>query len=292
MSDKTKAILAIIFGSFLGGAVSAVTKIGLVNIPPFTFSLIRFCIASLCLLPLLIKSGVKINKEVIPLVLVSLLPVLNVVFFVLGVKTTTASIAQMLYGGTPILAGIFSFIILKNKLTIKRWIFLIFGLFGVAFVVLLPLIEKNKLYAGDLKGNVLIAIGVLFWSIYFVLSKQYQKKYSPIVITSIFVFVAIFVFSLLSIFEIQSYSGWINNIKLSGIYAILYVAIFGTVAGYLLNQYAIKFSNPVIASLSFYLQPIFAYLSAFILLGEKLTSGLIIGTIIVLISVALTTYSK
>jgi len=61
---------------------------------------------------------------------------------------------------------------------------------------------------------------------------------------------------------------------------------------YMLNQYSYKYANPVIGSFSLYLLPVFAYFSAYILLGEKLTAGLFIGTVIVFISIALTTYAK
>ena len=56
MTDKTKAILVIVVGSIIGGAVSSVTKIGLVKIPPFSFSFIRFFIASTLLLPFFLKA--------------------------------------------------------------------------------------------------------------------------------------------------------------------------------------------------------------------------------------------
>ena len=291
MTNKTKAILAILVGSIIGGATSSVTKIGLLKIPPFTFSFIRFVIASLCLSPLFIKK-IKFDRRLIHLFLISLLPTLNVAFFVIGIKTTTASIAQMLYAGTPILAGTLSYFLFKNKLTVKRWIFIFLGLIGVLLVIILPLIEKNSLYSGDLKGNIFISIGVIFWSLYFVLSKHYQKRFSPITLTSGFFITATIIFFFLSFFEIKAGSSWWLRLTTSSYLSLLYIALLSTVGSYLLHQYAIKFSSPVIASFSFYLVPIFSYLSAFVLLGERLTTGLIIGTILVFISVALTTYSK
>lgn len=292
MSDKTKAILAIIVGSIIAGAVSSITKIGLVKIPPFSFSFIRFFIASLCLLPFYLKANVKIDKNFRSLIILSLLPTINVALFVNGVKLTTASIGQLLYAGTPILAGIFSYFLYKERLSQKRWLFILLGLLGVFLVVFLPLIQKNVPFAGNLSGNFLISLGVILWSLYFTYSKKFQKIYSPIVMTSMFIFVATVFFFFFSLLELQNNFGWWQNLQMNSILAVLYVAVFATVLSYLLNQYAIKFAGPVLASLSFYLLPIFAYLSAFILLGEKLTSGLIIGTILVFISVALTTYSK
>lgn len=291
MTNKTKAILAILIGSLIGGATSSVTKIGLLKIPPFTFTFIRFFIASLCLLPFFIKK-LKLNRRVVPLLLLSLLPTTNVALFVIGVKTTTASIAQMLYAGTPVLAGVISYLLLKTKVTVRRWFFILLGLIGVILVIALPLIEKNSLYAGDLKGNILISIGVIFWSLYFVLSKRYQKKFSPITLTTGFFMTATIVFFFLSFFEFSTANRWWLHLTTSSYLSLAYITFISTVGSYLLQQYAIKFSSPVIASFSFYLVPIFSYFSAFILLGERLTQGLLIGTILVFISIALTTYIR
>lgn len=292
MSIKSKAILMIILFSVIGGATAPITKIGLLKIPPFTFSFLRFFIASLFILPLFLKEKIKFNKSLVDITLLSMLPIINISFFVFGIRTTTASISQMLYAGTPILVGLFGFILLKNKLPIKKWLFVFLGLVGVFMIIILPLFEKQSLFAGDLRGNLLVTVGVFFWSLYMVLSKQYQKKYSPITITSLFIFLSTVVFFFLSFLEINSLGTVINSLKTPAILSILYVSILATFGSYLINQYAIKYGGTIIASFSFYLVPIFTYFSSFILLGEKLTAGLIIGTVITFISVALYTYWK
>jgi drug/metabolite transporter (DMT)-like permease len=69
---------------------------------------------------------------------------------------------------------------------------------------------------------------------------------------------------------------------------LFYVAVFGTAVYYFLNQYTIKHSSPVIASLTLYLQPVFTFAWAHILLGEKLTFQFICGTILIFLGVTLT----
>lgn len=292
MTNKTKAVIAIITGSVLGGAVSSVIKLTIKDIPPFAFSFIRFLIASICLLPFFLKSKTRFDNHFKQLVLLSVLPTLNIALFVIGVKTTTASIAQMLYAGVPILVGVLGYFLFGYRLSLRKWFFISIGIFGVFFVIFLPYFQKNLPFTGDVKGNLLIILGVFSWSIYAVYSKQFQKKYSPLIITSFFFFVAAVVFFLLTLFEFSPENIWWNNLKLSSVFSILYISIFATVAVYILNQYAFKYADAVLGSLSLYLVPIFAYFSAYFLLGEKLTPGLIIGTILVFASVALTSYSK
>ncbi len=292
MSNKSKALIALILASVFGGAVSTIVKLSLKSIPPFTFSFIRFFIASICFLPLLIKRKPKLNSDLLKLFLISLFAVGNIFFFVLGIKLTTASAAQLLYAGVPLLAVLIGYFIFRNKISRKKLIYISIGVFGVFLVIFLPVIQKSNVNVGNLTGNLLIATAVLSWSIYAVLSKSIQKKFSPLAITAMFCFASAMVFLLLMLTELNQTNVWWTKLNVQGIIGVLYVGIIGTVGTYLLNQYAFKYADAVMGSLNMYLMPIFAYFFAYILLGEKLTEGLIIGTVIVFISIALTTYSR
>ena len=292
MSDKTKAVLIIVLAAMIGGAVSPVVKIGLREIPPFSFSFIRFFLASLFLFPLILKSKIKFDRNIFSLIFVSLLSTANIALFAFGIKLTSPSVAQFLYAGTPIMAGIFSYVILKQRLSLKKWLFITLGLIGVCFVIFLPLIEKNSFPAGNVTGNILITIGMILWSLYFVYSKQYQRRFSPLAISSVFIFTSTVVFFFFSLIELKTDTAWFYQLSSISLYALLYVSLFGTIGSYFLAQSAIKLSDPIIASLSYYFLPIFTYFSSFILLEEKLTPGLIVGTVLVFISVTLTTYSQ
>jgi len=290
MSNINKALLAILIGSLFGGASSTITKIGLFEIPPYSFSFLRFFISALFILPWFIKGLKKFDKNLMILILVSLLPIINIALFVFGVKTTTASIGQLLYAGSPIIVVLLSFLYLKEKVSLKKLFYVFIGLAGTFLVIFLPLIQKNSSFSGDLTGNVLISVGVLFYSLYLVLSKPLHQKYSPEFITSVFIILGTVVFFFLSLTELNT-QYWLY-LSAPSIYSVLFIAIFGTVLVYILGQYAIKWGSSLISSLSFYLLPIFAFIYAFFLLGETMTIGLIVGTVLVFLSVFLTTYSK
>lgn len=290
MSIKTKAVLAVILSALFGGAVGSATKIGLLNIPPLSFSFIRFFIASLCILPFFLIEKPRFDRTFIKMALISTLPTINVGLFVFGVRLTTASISQMLYSATTLLSAVFAFIIIKEKVSLKKWLFIILGLAGTLITLLLPLIETGSPFKGNLFGNILIFTGVIFWSMYLVLSKSLHKKYSPTVITSMFFFVSAVIFFFFFVIDLKNSSDWLYQINFSSVISLLYVALGATVATYFLIQYSIKLGGPIIASLTFYLMPIFAYFWAFILLGEKLTIGLVSGTLVVFLSVILINY--
>lgn len=288
-TDKQKAILAVILGSLLGGAVSPLTKLGLKKIPPFTFSFLRFAIASLSIWPFYLKKGSPITKKYKKLIIISFLPILNIILFVFGVKLTTASTAQMLYAASPILAGVFSFFILGLILSTGKWIAIIIGFLGALIVIILPAIEKASPFIGDIRGNILIIFAVIAWSLYLVLSKKIQNNFSPLVITSIFIFQAALFFLIMAATETHLYKALWESLNITSIISILYIGVIGTVVTYLLFQYAIKYGGPIVGTLSFYLLPISSYVLSYLILGERLTWGLALGTIVVFASI--TAYS-
>jgi drug/metabolite transporter (DMT)-like permease len=121
-----------------------------------------------------------------------------------------------------------------------------------------------------------------------VLSKDKQKEYSPIEIT---VYYAIFTL-ILSVILIPLESGHFVIPPSNALFSILYSGIAGTALFYLLYQYAIKISSPLIASMVLYLEPIFTFIWAIFLLGEKITIGLIAGMVLVLIGVYIASVQK
>lgn len=287
MNDKQKAIIFILLVSILGGATQAITKIGLVNIPPLSFAFIRFLIAGIVISPLLLKKNfLRVLWQLTPF---SLLATINIVFFILGIKTTTATIGTILYAGVPLLTALFLFVLFRERLSVKKELGIALGFFGVALVALLPIIEKGSKFSGDLLGNILIAIGVIFWSLYMAYSKKKLGSFSPFVITSAFIWVTCFALFPLFLTDLISYPNWWQSLTLSSVLSLGYISMISTVIVFLLNQYAIKHGGSILASMQFYLLPISAYLSASFLLGEQLTLGIVIGGALALLGVYITT---
>lgn len=294
MSEKQKALAAIVANAVISGAVGAVTKVALVEMPPLSFAFLRFLIASLLLLPLLSYYKTPlVGRRILSLVPLSLLPTLNIIFYILGLANTTATISQVLYAGTPMLTALIVFLFLKEKLSSQKVVGIVIGLIGVLLVIVVPALSKSQAFSGSLFGNLLVTIAVMCWSLYMVFSKPAQKIASPLVVTAVFIFtttIALFPFFLYDTFI--SKVGWWTKVSSAGIISLLYVVIFATILSYSINQYAIKHGGSVFASMAFYLLPVIGFLSAFMLLGEQLTPGVAIGGIIALVGVFVTTTAK
>ena len=127
------ALMAIIIASVVGGAMPVFIKIALKEIPAFSFTFFRFLIASLFLIPFLLreKNSKRVSRK---LIAISVLATVNVFFFAFGVMLTTASAGQMLYTSVPIIAAILSYFLLKEKMNRGKWMGILLILLGVSLI--------------------------------------------------------------------------------------------------------------------------------------------------------------
>ena len=283
-----KSIVFIVLAALLGGAFSPLSKIALKEISPIPFTLLRFLLATFTLLPFIIKQRLFRFENFRKLAFVSLLATANVMLFVFGVQRTTATIAQTLYAGVPLVAGAFSYLILKEKFHPKKLFGIIIGFIGVLVITILPIIGQPTTFNGNFIGNSIILVAVCSFALYSVLSKQFQATYSPLELTMFFILTTTVIQLLLVPFGVNHFPDWYHVSK-EAIFGLLYVGILGTGVYYLIYQYAIKNATPIIASMILYLQPIFTFFWSVVLLKERITVGLIAGAVLAFIGVAFVT---
>ena len=169
------SIFFIVLAALVSGGVGALAKISLREIPPLPFTLLRFLLATCTLLPFAIKKKEFHFKNLKKIVFVSLLATANVTLYIFGLERTTATISQMLYAGVPLIAGLFSFLLLKEKLYPRKLFGILLGFIGVLLIVFLPVMGQRAIWNGDLLGNVIILIAVCSFALYSVLSKRFEK---------------------------------------------------------------------------------------------------------------------
>jgi len=165
-SDHRLALIIVIFAGILTGGTSVYVKLGLREIPPFTFTFIRFFLALVFFIPLILKTKFKINKDSLPVFLVSLLSTLNIILFSFGIRLTSASLGQLIYALVPILSVIISHYLLKEKITWKKILGILLGFAGMG-VIIIPAVSNFKTgNSTGLLGNIDL------------IAKKYGCKYS------------------------------------------------------------------------------------------------------------------
>ena len=233
-----------------------------------------------------IKENVEL-KDIVRLLFCGLFGVaINQLFFFEGLNLTTPINAAIIMTVSPILVIIFSAIIIKEKITIRKLLGIFLGIVGAATLILKSgsISLDNTFFV----GNILIFINATSYSIYLVLVKTLMTKYNPItVMFYVFSFGLIFVlpFGLNELLEvnIQSFSK-IIYLK------VAFVVICTTFLAYLFNAFALKTLNPSVVSTYIYLQPVLASVVAIFLKSDsldfiKILSALFIFSAVYLVSI-------
>ena len=133
----TQGIIAILIANFLGGALPPLlVKLGVREIPPLTFTVFRFVLATLFLLPFYLKN----HKLKIPLInkwtlLNSLFFEGNVALFSIAIQFTSAIMSQLIYIFVPIIVGIWGVLFLEEKISGNELIGSIVAFAGAIFLL-------------------------------------------------------------------------------------------------------------------------------------------------------------
>ena len=233
-----------------------------------------------------IKENVEL-KDIVRLLFCGLFGVaINQLFFFEGLNLTTPINAAIIMTVSPILVIIFSAIIIKEKITIRKLLGIFLGIVGAATLILKSgsISIDNAFFV----GNILIFINATSYSIYLVLVKILMTKYNPItVMFYVFSFGLIFVlpFGLNELLEVNTQS-FSKIIYLK----VAFVVICTTFLAYLLNAFALKTLNPSVVSTYIYLQPVLASVVAIFLKSDsldfiKILSALFIFSAVYLVSI-------
>ena len=288
MDTKFKALIALIATVLLWGFHAVISRSVVQQIPPMLLSLLRMATASILFFPLIIKFKPWKKLKFKSLIAVSLLSASNVLFFIWGVKYTTASASQLIYAAIPVFMVIINIFILREKISSGKIAGVLIGFTGLLYIIYLSSVEQGRTITGNLNGNLIIVIAMFSWLWYVILSKKMTKYFSPIEIggTAVLVTCVInFFLAVLEYYFTRSSFVWNSGLLLGG----LYMGVGGTFLAYIFYQYAIKNLSTLEVSMSSYLQPIVTALIASAMIGEKLTIHFILGSTLVFSGIFLTT---
>ncbi len=236
--------------------------------------------------------GVILNQQFWLSVSVAVFSVLNMLLFYFGIDKTTANSAVIIYSAVPLVAAILAHYWIKEKLTFIKLAGLIMGFVGVSIIVLLPLYFTEQTLYGDFTGNHLIAVAVFVWSLYTVGSRLVltQKLITPLNPTFVSVVLNLLTFILLIV--PQQILVITPQMTLHIWVLLFYLAIFVTIFALLLFQFALQHLSSAVVSIKQYLELLLAIWFNLLLVGEKLTRGYVLGSILILFGVYLVTKSN
>lgn len=266
-------VLFALFVCLIWGVNFVVMKIGLQQLDPYLFGLLRFSIVLLILLPWL----KVVPGEMIKLfILGNLIGGLQFALVFLGMDMTDhvsamSVVVQMNIPISLILAHFF----LSEKMSYWRTSGVVVAFAGVVIITLEPeILEEGIVVLIILAATALYSVGVVM-----------MRKVTavPVFQTQAWVsFYSVPVFIVLTLLFEQNQMEQVMNMDWVGISMVLYTSILSTIVGYggmnhLLRHFPVTLISPFMVSV-----PVFATISSVVFLGETLSTKFVIGSIVTL----------
>lgn len=254
--------------------------LGLHSYSPGQLALLRFLIASLFLagVALVLGIGRPRWRDVPWLLVLGFFGVfLHHTALNYGQQWVTAAASSVLAQSAPLFSVLIAFWVLKERVSVWRWVCVLLGLVGVGVVIC----GDRGIGEIDPRG-VLILLAALSWSVYFALQKHYAHRYSPLTMTCYMVWAG----TLMLCVNLPGLPAAVLRAPVTENLAVLVLGIFPSALAYLAWGYVLKHVEVSRASVAMYLIPPVAMLMAATLLGEQVTPWVVLGALIVLASVA------
>lgn len=290
--SKFKKLLILIAAAITGSGIPVFSKIVLQTLNPEEMMTIRFFIAGLIFLPWVWRSLPKKFSDWLAISLVTLPAVINMVLFANGVQFTSATMAQLIYTFSPIVAALIVVIIGQEKLNRQKISGIVVGFLGM-MILLAPTINFQAAggLAGSFKGNSLLLAGMVCWTIYTIASKPLNNRFPAQIISFNLLingFLANFILGGYRVFTPEK----LGQIPPSTWGWIIYLSLVCSIGFFSLYQLAIKLTSAVTTSMTQYLTPVFTIIWAAVLLGESLNWLIVLGGSLTIAGAYWTTTAK
>ena len=283
MKDRYKVYIGVIMAAFLFGTMEIALKIAGSSIASFQLTAVRFFIGGLLLLPFAIKemrdNDIRLDiKQFLYLGLVGIICIpVSMLIFQIGVLKSNAATASVLISMNTLFTLIFARIIDNEKISRNKIIAIFVGIIGALFMI-----KPWDMQEGNtVLGVVLVLIGAAAFGLYTVMGKKATDQVGIFVQTS-FSFIEGSI--VLAVINLIIGKPIIAGINMDNILPVLYVSVFVTGLGYLFYFIAIKYSNAVTGSVTFFIKPAIAPILAVLILHESIYWNSIVGIILVLIA--------
>lgn len=190
------------------------------------------------------------------------------ILYFFGLKNLEMNLAAALSFVSPFIVSIFGFLLLKEKVSIKRWLIILLGFSGVLVITRPGMIEFNFAF-------LFVLFAAIFWSLFQILSRFLREDgaFNMLMISSL----VCFIFS--SFFVYFNFEGILDF----NIFTILvFLGIWAALAEYFMIK-AFSTTKASIIAPFFYLQMIFYTFYGYLIFSEIPDIYTIIGCIILIV---------
>lgn len=288
MIKNFKGSIMLLITSIIWGTAFVAQSEGMNYVEPFTYNAMRTLLGGVVLIPVMIlfrfsdkrngkeKSSCSLRNTVIGGICCGIALFIASSFQQAGIAQTTAGKAGFvtaLYIVIVPLIGIF----LHKKMPLRMWLFIAIALAGFRLLCI-------KQDIGISSGDLLVFFGAIFFAVHITVIDYFNQKNTDGILMSCIQFFTAGLLMLICMFIFEKPT--IPNIMGAG-GTILYAGILSCGVAYTLQILGQKHTNPTLATMLMSLESVFAALSGWLILGEKLSIKEFIGCVLIFAAVIL-----
>lgn len=284
------ALLAVqaIFGTW-----PVIGKIALRAVPSTGLVAIRIggaAVAFLILLGLRGRLVIPVRRDLARLALYSLLGVvLNQFFYTKGLSLSTAVNAALINATIPVFTLLIGALLGKDRLTARVTAGTLVAAAGVVYLID-PL--RASLGGDTMKGNLLLVANTFCYGAYIAISQDVFRHYGALTAMT-------WLFAIGSLAAVPFGSYQLTQTDFSSVgfgvwFVLVYTVLVQTVGAYYLNAWALERVSPSTVAVYIYLQPLFAFVVAPLMLGAGERPGLrhFVATLLIFAGVGVVTLGR
>lgn len=252
------------------GSTFPIMKMILVDIDPYFFIALRFTVASLCLVLIFHKHLKQLDKRAVRKgFFLGLLLLSGYSFQVVGLQYTSASRSGFITGLAVVLVPIILAVFLKEIPPLLSWVGVVLA---VAGLFMLTNLGDKAINTGDYL-TILCAVS---FALQIVLLSRYITGENPVLLAVIQMLTVAGGAYILAVLNRE-----ISSIGMEALWVIVYTGIMATAFAYLIQSYAQQYTPPTHAALIFTLEPVMGAVFSYLILGERIGRGGVMGGILI-----------
>jgi drug/metabolite transporter (DMT)-like permease len=289
---KTLVAFAIIY--FVWGSTFLAIRISVREIPPLLCAAIRFFIAGaiLCAWTLSRREPIPTRRQWLSLVLIALLIFVGDYGFLFWAEQRVPSgIAAVVMATIPAFMALSEIVMLRTqRLTLRLALALLIGLAGVAILV------SRGLNLGGAPIDAAGAAGLIFasitWSVGSILTRKLPLPSSKVVSSGAQMLAGGILLAVTASLFGEFHHFHPATVSRAAWLALAYLIIAGSIMGFTAYLWLIHHQSPTKVGTYAYVNPVVAVLIGYFLAGEPLGARTILGTVFILISIAVITTAR
>jgi drug/metabolite transporter (DMT)-like permease len=271
--------------SIITGIALVATRYVVQQTDGLTVAMLRYCVATACLLPpAVIFYPIDVPKK--DFLVIAALGILYFCIFPWSISSamqyTTASGGAIVLACTPAVTLALAALWGSETWTARKCVGVLLAILGAAIAIggTVAALQNTSWF-----GQFLMILATLCGAVYAVFAKPYLAKYPPVVVTAIAMGAG--ATTLLVLWVIRDLPAGLPNLNSTGWLVILFIGAIGGALSFFLYAWALGRTAPTATMILLPLNPMAAIVAGVLFLGEPLSLGLFFGLAFVIAGIFL-----